>query len=301
MVSEYLEYSEEKLSESRRNFLKCFKLLVARSESLSNQQIIIELLKILKEKSSIQVGSYQNSLVMIQDLTNNLESIRQFWAISEEELKNQLNNLELDKRKIRKSREDCDNILKILGDGVDFYVKILSAPGFYSTTDEKLNPTHLPQKDFSAKIDEYIRLEELVRKMSEEPKQVINTTNYFKKGRHNHNHNYQEDKNLKEQVTELRQLVIQLQQEHQPTTEAEAITVIDAEFSEIQETDLSRWQVLQEQLKLLQDQILNPERHLAAAKETVSEIAKHYLEESVVGKALITYLKTMSADPSQGQ
>ncbi len=102
-------------------------------------------------------------------------------------------------------------------------------------------------------------------------------------------------------MAELRQLVIQLQHDYQPTTEDAAMKVIDAEFDEIKETDLSRWQAIQEQLKLLKRQALNPERHFNATKEALSEVAKHYLEESVVAKALITYLNTMSADPTQGE
>lgn len=111
--------------------------------------------------------------------------------------------------------------------------------------------------------------------------------------------NYSTDENSRRQITELRQLVNQLQQTHQPTTEDEAIEVLDVEFHEIQKANLNRWQKLQHQLHLLKRQLLNPKQQLTAGKATLSEIAKHYLEDSVVAKALITYLDTLSADTEQ--
>jgi HEAT repeat protein len=115
------------------------------------------------------------------------------------------------------------------------------------------------------------------------------------------NYNYINDESFKQEIAELRLLVNQLQQTRQPTTEAEAIQVIDAEFHEIQRTNPNRWQAIQKQLKLLKRQLLNPERHLAASKAAISEVAKHYLEDSIIAKALITYVDTMSANPDQGE
>lgn len=148
--------------------------------------------------------------------------------------------------------------------------------------------------------DKLDTLTQEVKKVSEEPKRVIHTQNYFEKGTHTHTHNYANDETLRQEITDLRQLVSQLQKNHRPTTEAEAIQVIDAEFHEIQKTNPSRWQAIQKQLHLLKSQLLNPERHLTASKAAISEVAKHYLEESVIAKALITYLDTMSADTDQG-
>ncbi|WP_226579773.1 HEAT repeat domain-containing protein [Microseira wollei] len=135
-----------------------------------------------------------------------------------------------------------------------------------------------------------------VKKVSEEPKRVINTHNYFEQGTHTHTHNYANDETLKQQTIELRQLVNQIQQTHQPTTEVEAAEIIDVEFREIKKTNPTRWQTIQKQLQLLKRQLLNPKSHFKATKATIAEVAKHYLEESVVSKALITYLDTMSAD-----
>jgi hypothetical protein len=109
--------------------------------------------------------------------------------------------------------------------------------------------------------------------------------------------NYPKDEALKQQIPEVLQLVHQLQQTHQPTTEVQAAEIIDVEFCEIQNTNPTRWQTIRKQLQLLKRQLLNPESHFKATKATLAEVAKHYLEESVVSKALITYLDTMSADP----
>jgi HEAT repeat protein len=136
-----------------------------------------------------------------------------------------------------------------------------------------------------------------LKKVSEEPKRVIKANNYFEKGTHTHAHNYANDETLKQQTIELRQLVHQLQQTHQPTTQVQAAEIIDVEFREIQNTNPTRWQTIQKQLQLLKRQLLNPESHFKATKATVAEVAKHYLEESLVSKALITYLDTMTADP----
>jgi hypothetical protein len=114
-------------------------------------------------------------------------------------------------------------------------------------------------------------------------------------------HNHATDETLKQQIKDLSTLINTLQTTHRPTTETEALTIINAEFHEIQTTQPTRWQTLQHQLHLLKRQLLNPERHLSAGKAVLSEVAKHYLEESVVAKAIITYLETMSEDPSQGE
>lgn len=135
-----------------------------------------------------------------------------------------------------------------------------------------------------------------VKKVSEEPKRVIHTNNYFEKGTHTHAHNYANDETLKQQTTELRQLVHKLQQTHQPTTEVQADEIIDVEFREIQNTNPTLWQTILKQMKLLKRQLLNPERHLTASKAAIAEFAKHYLEDSVVAKVVITYIDTMSAD-----
>jgi HEAT repeat protein/uridine kinase len=149
--------------------------------------------------------------------------------------------------------------------------------------------------------DKLDTLTQEVKKVSEEPKRVIHTENYFEKGTHTHTHNYANDEALRQEITDLRQLVSQLQQNRQPTTEAEAIQIIDAEFRAMPKTNPNRWQTIQKQLRLLKRQLLDPERHLTASKAAIAEVAKHYLEDSVLAKALITYVDTMSADADQGE
>jgi hypothetical protein len=85
--------------------------------------------------------------------------------------------------------------------------------------------------------------------------------------------NYPKDETLKQQIPEVRQLVHQLQQTHQPTTEVQAAEIIDVEFREIQKTNPTRWQTIRKQLQLLKRQILNPESHLKATKATLAEIS----------------------------
>jgi len=113
--------------------------------------------------------------------------------------------------------------------------------------------------------------------------------------------NYPKDETLKQQIPEVRQLVHQLQQTYQPTTEVQAAEIIDVEFREIQKTNPTRWQTIQKQLQLLKRQLLNPESHLKATKATLAEISKHYLEDSLMAKATITYLDTLSAETDQGE
>lgn len=142
------------------------------------------------------------------------------------------------------------------------------------------------------------RLEQGIQKMAEEPKRNIYVQRDYVEVRGDyHAHNYPQKDNL----VELRQLVAQLQQTYQPTTEAEATEIINVEFHEIQKTNPTRWQAIQHQMRLLKRQALNPERHLTASKAALAEVAKHYLEDSVVAKALITYLDTLSADTEQGE
>jgi HEAT repeat protein len=106
--------------------------------------------------------------------------------------------------------------------------------------------------------------------------------------------NHSTDPEIKTAIADLTLLLTQLQtQNPQVTTESQALTVLDAEFTEIQHSTTHP-------LVTLRQQLLNPERHLQAIKATLAEIAKHYLEESVWSKAAITYLDKMSETPDQG-
>lgn len=90
-------------------------------------------------------------------------------------------------------------------------------------------------------------------------------------------------------------LLLQLQEKHPTvTTEDKALSIIDAEFTEIKQSNPHKLVTL---LASLREHFLNPERHLQATKATFGEVAKHYLEESVWSKAIITYLDKMSETP----
>jgi hypothetical protein len=98
------------------------------------------------------------------------------------------------------------------------------------------------------------------------------------------------DPEVKAALTDIQTLLTQLQAQHpHVTTETQALAIIDAEFTEIQQSNPHR-------LVALRQQLLNPERHLQAIKATLAEIAKHYLEESVWSKSAITYLDKMKHD-----
>lgn len=77
------------------------------------------------------------------------------------------------------------------------------------------------------------------------------------------------------------------------TPKQTGLAIIDAEFTDIKQSPTHR-------LATLRQQILNPERHAQAIKATLGEVAKHYLEETVIAKAAITYLDKMSEEPNHG-
>jgi hypothetical protein len=105
---------------------------------------------------------------------------------------------------------------------------------------------------------------------------------------------YINDPEVRGAIADLQTLLTQLQTQHpHVTTETQALAIIDAEFTEIQQSKTHR-------LATLRQQLLNPERHLQAIKATLGEVAKHYLEESVWAKASLTYLDKLSEAPNHG-
>jgi hypothetical protein len=101
--------------------------------------------------------------------------------------------------------------------------------------------------------------------------------------------NYANDPALLQTINEITQVLANLQKAHPTATEAEAKDIIEAEFKEIQNNQPNRWTTFREQL-------LNPERWLNGGKATISEIAKHYAENSVFLKAGVAFLDGFSAD-----
>ncbi|MBD2187882.1 HEAT repeat domain-containing protein [Pseudanabaena mucicola] len=101
--------------------------------------------------------------------------------------------------------------------------------------------------------------------------------------------NYANDPALLQTINEITQVLANLQKAHPTATEAEAKDIIEAEFKEIQNNQPNRWTTFRQQL-------LNPERWLNGGKATISEIVKHYAENSVFLKAGVAFLDGFSAD-----
>jgi hypothetical protein len=107
-------------------------------------------------------------------------------------------------------------------------------------------------------------------------------------------HNYATDPSVQTAIADLQTLIIHLQTQYpNVASEPEALAIIDAEFTEIQRSDSSKWATLRQQL-------LNPERHLQASKATLAETVRHFLTESVWAKATMTYLEKLSETPDRG-
>lgn len=95
--------------------------------------------------------------------------------------------------------------------------------------------------------------------------------------------NYDNDPEIQSASIELKDLLSDIQAKHPAiVTTAEAIAIIDVEFTEIKQTNTRK-------LAKLAQFLLDPKRHGKAIKATCAEVAKHYLEESVLAKAIITY------------
>ena len=125
---------------------------------------------------------------------------------------------------------------------------------------------------------------------SAEKVQVFEHVETYVETQHNHDANPE----IKAAIANLQTLLTQLQAQHpNVTTETEALAIIDAEFTDIKQSPNHR-------LTTLRQQLLNPERHAQAIKATLGEVAKHYLEETMLAKAAITYLDTMSEEPNHG-
>ena len=107
-------------------------------------------------------------------------------------------------------------------------------------------------------------------------------------------YNYPTGPELQTAISDLKAVLNDLKtQNPSVATEAQALTIIDAEFTEIQPGESSR-------IATLRQQFLNPERHFQASKASLVEVLKHFLEESVWAKAVITYIDTMSSTPEEG-
>jgi HEAT repeat protein len=99
-------------------------------------------------------------------------------------------------------------------------------------------------------------------------------------------YNYSNDPEIQAASIELKTLLSELQKQHPSiTTQEQALSIIDVEFTEIKQANNRK-------LVKLSQFLLDPKRHFKAIKATTAEVAKHYLEESVWAKAIITYCDT---------
>lgn len=106
--------------------------------------------------------------------------------------------------------------------------------------------------------------------------------------------NYTTDPEIKSAIADLKTLITDLQIQHpNVTTETQAIEIINAEFTEIQQNPNHK-------LRNLGKQLRNPERHFQAGKAAIVEVAKKQLDQSLIATAIVTYLDKLSETPDKG-
>jgi len=109
------------------------------------------------------------------------------------------------------------------------------------------------------------------------------------------------DPALNQEISDLQQFIANLEATNPNLeTEQEADQIVTTALDQVQTQEPTRWQKIRSQMGILKKQILNPERHLQAAKATGIEVAKHYAENSLIVKAVITYIDKLSETPNQG-
>jgi HEAT repeats len=115
-------------------------------------------------------------------------------------------------------------------------------------------------------------------------------------------HNYfGTDPALSKQIADLQQLIADLEVKHPHLTgEEAALAIVDNALTEIQTQQPDRWQKIRQQITILKQQLINPERHLQASKATLVEVTKAAWEKSLIVKAVITYLDKFSETPDKG-
>jgi hypothetical protein len=109
------------------------------------------------------------------------------------------------------------------------------------------------------------------------------------------------DDDLKQKTADLHQFIADLEAQYPNLqTEAEADQVVRGQLSQVQAQNPDLWQKLRDRIGLLKRQLLNPERHLQAAKATLVEVTKAVWEKSLIVKAIVTYFDKLSEPPEQG-
>jgi len=109
------------------------------------------------------------------------------------------------------------------------------------------------------------------------------------------------DPALNQEIYDLQQFIANLEATNPNLeTEQEADQIVTTALNQVQTQEPTRWQKIRHQMGILKKQILNPERHLQAAKATAIEVAKDAVENSLIVKAVITYIDKLSETPDQG-
>jgi hypothetical protein len=83
-------------------------------------------------------------------------------------------------------------------------------------------------------------------------------------------------------------------------TEEQANELVNQKLGQIQTQSPDRWQKLRHQMGILKAQFFNPDRHAQAVKATIVEVTKAKWEESLIVKAIVTYLDKFSETPDRG-
>ncbi len=130
----------------------------------------------------------------------------------------------------------------------------------------------------------------LASNQGHQPTTIIDTQNNY----------FGTDEALLQQITDLQTFITELESQHPNLqTEDQANTVVQTKLDQLQTQNPDRWQKLRDQMKILKAQFFNPERHAQAAKATIVEITKAKWEESLIVKAIVTYLDKFSETPDK--
>jgi predicted NACHT family NTPase len=131
----------------------------------------------------------------------------------------------------------------------------------------------------------------LASNQGSQPTTIIGTQNNY----------FNTDEALRKEIADLNQFISELDAKHPSIqTETEAEQILNDEILAVQTDNPTRWQSLRHQMSLLKRQLLNPERHLQAAKATLIEVTKTAYEKSLIVKAIITYIDKLSEEPNHG-
>ena len=106
---------------------------------------------------------------------------------------------------------------------------------------------------------------------------------------------------LQKQITDLQIFITELEAQHPNIqTEEQANQLVQQKLGQIQTQSPDRWQKLRHQIEILKAQFFNPDRHAQAFKATIVEVTKAKWEESLIVKAIVTYLDKFSETPDRG-